>query len=164
MLRFCIINMTRSINAFTLVEMLVVMILGAVVSALLYQAVMMILVLHHRFEQRQERVQSMTSWYVILYKDIARAETLAGSGDTLVVVDGEMTTVYTLTPNALVRQRAAARDSLHVVDGQFLVTECDSSSLLSCVGLTFHYDEQLVHWRFRKKYSAAGVLRKMMIP
>jgi prepilin-type N-terminal cleavage/methylation domain-containing protein len=156
--------MNKFLKAFTIAELLVVMVLGAIVSALSYQAVVAVSGLYQNFEQRQRQVQQITSWYTMLYKDISNAEKVEHTENMLATVKDEKPTVYTLTSGLLIRQRETTMDSIQLMDGKFAKNLCDSSGLTYCATLTFQYGQQSVGWHFHKRYSTTELVDKLILP
>lgn len=147
------------LSAFTLVELTLVLVLGAIVSAMVFHAVQVVTRMHQNFSMRQQSLSELRSMYTMLYLDIERAQRLTVSNDTLMLFFNVGVVTYAKSQNSLVRRMDShPSDSLPVATVSVIPLAKGVSGLPTCVIVSITRDEEEFQWRFCKQYSSEQIL------
>jgi prepilin-type N-terminal cleavage/methylation domain-containing protein len=95
---------SKRVKAFTLVEMIVVMLLTAVVIGLAYEVFQVISKSYSSFSAKNERINDVERLEHWLKRDFIRAENITAGGNKVCMIIGKDTVSYVFTDSVVTRQ------------------------------------------------------------
>ncbi|MBT1705383.1 prepilin-type N-terminal cleavage/methylation domain-containing protein [Fulvivirgaceae bacterium PWU20] len=101
-------------NAFTLVEMLVVLVLSSIIVSIIYVAYFTITRYQVDLSRKQKRSEDLTSLYYLLKRDIHSSVNIEAVNDLSLNCSGKINILYQFTSTYTVRMQESRVDTFYV--------------------------------------------------
>lgn len=153
--------LNKKLAAFSLIEMLVVMLLSSIVLSAAYYTFYKSNMYYSLFNNKQKRVLNIASFNTQLRKDLERCNMASRVNNRIVLKGGDREVNYISLNNLLIREQGLIRDTLEGKVIKF-VTKLKwkkmEDGLLDEIFIEFVADESVHTIHQRKRYSSEDLI------
>lgn len=146
------------VQGFTVLELLLVMILGGIISGMVYQLMGVFFGLAQTHEKQTDASMHLQQMYWMVSKDIHAAEHIHKTADGIEIV-GENQVKISFDDTGLTRTSGTMVDRLEFSAGN-MHYQFPEGGKEGLVNLFFEYQGVPVQWTFHKKFTAEEQLKR----
>ncbi len=153
--------MQQKIKAFTLQELLVVMVLSSILLSTLYIGLQMTQQYFIRFSRSGESIEQLQLLQRIMSKDIEQSEWMLSRNHELILIRQDKNVVYTLGDEIVREQNGVLTDRLpfSAQNARFSFQDKETysreQSIADVCNFTISYQGEVLTYSFAKQYAAA---------
>lgn len=153
---------SKRLKAFTLLEMLIVMLLSTLVLAVAYLALQLVNMQYVNFDRNTEKIMTVSRLRTQLAKDLARADVVRHQGDCLVlekhIAPAHRGLIeYCFEDSLLLRRQEQLTDTFHLTPAAIAFSwegRAQSEGPIDHVSFTGGLNGEVYPFLFRKTYDA----------
>jgi prepilin-type N-terminal cleavage/methylation domain-containing protein len=158
--------LNKRLKAFSLSELLVVMVISGILTAVVYYAFVGVVKYHRLMESKYDQVEKISRMRFQLERDFLESVQVYSSGEELRFTYEDRTFVvrYVFYSGGMVRQQEFLSDTLKVEDLNIQLwnkaTRIEKDGLTDAIDVTFNFDTRPWHWYVIKEYDVSSRLSR----
>lgn len=151
--------MNRKLDAFTLVEMMAVMVITGLVAFAVLSAMNQVQLWYQKGVQMESEAVDILHFHHQLSSDIWLANSVEEEGGQLILKSSKATIVYEFHGDEVIRKQNYQEQVFHLKDVRFKFGHHEwASDLLSFVQWEHRHGKQIKQWSVHKKYDYLTLL------
>jgi prepilin-type N-terminal cleavage/methylation domain-containing protein len=156
--------LNKRLEAFSLSELLVVMVISGILTAVVYYAFTSVLTYHRLMESKYDHVEKISRMRFQLERDFLESTQAYRSGGELRFTYEDRTFMvrYVFYSGGMVRQQEFLSDTLEVDDLNIQLWNkakpMEKDGLTDAIDITFKFDTHPWHWYMIKEYDVSSRL------
>lgn len=157
------------VQAFTILEVTITMLLAAVVIGITYEAFSIVSKSYISFQKKNDDMAVLSRLDELLKKDFAHADTIAKIQNGLVFKSNKNTTTYDIEPDFIVRTniitdtfKVRSQEVTMLFENQPItdIAQIEEQNRIDELQMSILYQDQKIAYHYHKDYSSANLIER----
>lgn len=153
---------SRKMSAFTLVELLVVLIISSILMTSLYYAYSFFATQVIMLDKKRTQLADLSLFYSTLYKEFQNGSMVMSTGGGFIIHTSDHSIYYTIETNTIQQKVNGVTLELPIdllsIKYLFENEPVSTNALIDCAIVVFRYQNQQIKWHLIKSYDALTLL------